>query len=119
VEFNSFGPAVGRLGSDSSRGAKVEAGGLSPPSPLTLTTAYTSYTRPTVPLTQQAIQGSSSLALFAAIFADDYRVSTVNFSLPLHPHRVNGLAGINHIAFGGFHVIATIMNRNLPGKRTL
>jgi len=39
VEFNSFGPAVGRLGSDSSRGAKVEAGGLSPlPPPLTLTT---------------------------------------------------------------------------------
>jgi len=41
VEFNSFGPAVGRLGSDSSGGwgganfAKVEAGGLSP---LTLTT---------------------------------------------------------------------------------
>ena len=37
MEFNSFGPAVGRLGSDSSRGgpnsAKVEAGGLSPPSP--------------------------------------------------------------------------------------
>jgi len=32
VEFNSFGPAVGRLGSDSSRGGgKVEAGGLSPP----------------------------------------------------------------------------------------
>jgi len=36
MEFNSFGPAVGRLGSDSSRGggpnsAKVEAGGLSPP----------------------------------------------------------------------------------------
>jgi len=31
VEFNSFGPAVGRLGSDFSRGAKVEAGGLSPP----------------------------------------------------------------------------------------
>jgi len=31
VEFNSFGPAVGRLGSDSSRGAQVEAGGLSPP----------------------------------------------------------------------------------------
>jgi len=30
MEFNSFGPAVGRLGSDSSRGpnsAKVEAGG--------------------------------------------------------------------------------------------
>jgi len=27
VEFNSFGPAVGRLGSDSSRGAQVEAGG--------------------------------------------------------------------------------------------
>jgi len=45
VEFNSFGPAVGRLGSDSSRGgansAKVEAGGLSPPSPLTLTTGPT------------------------------------------------------------------------------
>ena len=40
MEFNSFGPAVGRLGSDSSRGAKVEAGGLSPPSPLTLTTAH-------------------------------------------------------------------------------
>jgi len=44
VEFNSFGPAVGRLGSDSSRGgansAKVEAGGVSPPlAPLTLTTA--------------------------------------------------------------------------------
>jgi len=32
VEFNSFSPAVGRLGSDSSRGGKVEAGGLSPPS---------------------------------------------------------------------------------------
>jgi len=35
MEFNSFGPAVGRLGSDSSRGgpnsAKVEAGGLRPP----------------------------------------------------------------------------------------
>jgi len=31
MEFNSFGPAVGRLGSDSSRGGKVEAGGLSPP----------------------------------------------------------------------------------------
>ena len=43
MEFNSFGPAVGRLGSDSSRGGgKVEAGGLSPPpSPLTLTTAVT------------------------------------------------------------------------------
>ena len=27
MEFNSFGPAVGRLGSDSSRGAQVEAGG--------------------------------------------------------------------------------------------
>ena len=27
MEFNSFGPAVGRLGSDSSRGAEVEAGG--------------------------------------------------------------------------------------------
>jgi len=40
VEFNSFGPAVGRLGSDSSRGGgKVEAGGLSPLAPLTLTTA--------------------------------------------------------------------------------
>ena len=42
MEFNSFGPAVGRLGSDSSRGgansAKVEAGGLSPLAPLTLTT---------------------------------------------------------------------------------
>ena len=40
MEFNSFGPAVGRLGSDSSRGgansAKVEAGGAEPP--LTLTT---------------------------------------------------------------------------------
>ena len=39
MEFNSFGPAVGRLGSDSSRGgansAKVEAGGWAP---LTLTT---------------------------------------------------------------------------------
>ena len=31
VEFNSLGPAVGRLGSDSNRGAQVEAGGLSPP----------------------------------------------------------------------------------------
>jgi len=31
VEFNSFGPAVGRLGSDSSRGAQVEAGGAEPP----------------------------------------------------------------------------------------
>jgi len=35
VEFNSFGPAVGRLGSDSSRGgansAKVKAGGAEPP----------------------------------------------------------------------------------------
>jgi len=35
VEFNSFGPAVGRLGSDSSRGgansAKVEAEGAEPP----------------------------------------------------------------------------------------
>ena len=45
MEFNSLGPAVGRLGSDSSRvganSAKVEAGGLSPlPSPLTLTTGY-------------------------------------------------------------------------------
>jgi len=39
VEFNSFGPAVGRLGSDSSRGAKVEAGGAEPLlAPLTLTT---------------------------------------------------------------------------------
>ena len=42
MEFNSFGPAVGRLGSDSSRGpnsAKVEAGGLTPAlAPLTLTT---------------------------------------------------------------------------------
>ena len=36
MEFNSFGPAVGRLGSDSSRGAQVEAGGAEPP--LTLTT---------------------------------------------------------------------------------
>ena len=37
MEFNSFGPAVGRLGSDSSRGAKLRQsrsrGGLSPPSP--------------------------------------------------------------------------------------
>ena len=40
MEFNSFGPAVGRLGSDSSRGAKVEAGGLTPLAPLTLTTGY-------------------------------------------------------------------------------
>jgi len=39
AEFNSFGPAVDRLGSDSSRGAKVEAGGLSPLAPFTLTTA--------------------------------------------------------------------------------
>ena len=40
MEFNSFGPAVGRLGSDSSRGGgpKSKQGGLSPPSPLTLTT---------------------------------------------------------------------------------
>jgi len=38
--FNSFGPAVGRLGSDSNRGGgKVKAGGLSPLAPLTLTTA--------------------------------------------------------------------------------
>jgi len=41
-------------------------------------------------------QGESSLALLAAIFADDYRVSIVNFSLPVHPHRANGLAGINY-----------------------
>ena len=44
MEFNSFGPAVSRLGSDSSRGeansAKVEAGGAETPlAPLTLTTA--------------------------------------------------------------------------------
>ena len=40
MEFNSFGPAVGRLGSDSSRGPQVEAGGAEPPlAPLTLTTA--------------------------------------------------------------------------------
>jgi len=33
VEFNSFGPAVGRLGSDSSRGgAKSKQGGAEPPS---------------------------------------------------------------------------------------
>ena len=39
MEFNSFGPAVGRLGTDSSRGAKVEAGGAELPlTPLTLTT---------------------------------------------------------------------------------
>jgi len=39
MEFNSFGPAVGRLGSDSSRGAKLRQsrsrGGAEP---LTLTT---------------------------------------------------------------------------------
>ena len=37
MEFNSFGPAVGRLGSDSSRGAKLRQsrsrGGWDPPSP--------------------------------------------------------------------------------------
>ena len=41
MEFNSFGPAVGRLGSDSSRGAKLRQSrsrGAEPPSPLTLTT---------------------------------------------------------------------------------
>ena len=47
MEFNSFGPAVGRLGSDSSRGgAKLRQSrsrGAEPPpplAPLTLTTAY-------------------------------------------------------------------------------
>ena len=45
MEFNSFGPAVGRLGSDSSRGAKLRQSrsrGAEPPlTPLTLTTGYT------------------------------------------------------------------------------
>ena len=40
VEFNSFGPAVGRLGSDSGRGGKVEARSEPPLAPLTLTTDY-------------------------------------------------------------------------------
>jgi len=41
VEFNSFGPAVGRLGSDSNRGGAKSKQGAEPPSPppLTLTTA--------------------------------------------------------------------------------
>ena len=40
VEFNSFGPAVGRLGSDSSRGgpSRSRGGGSAPLAPLTLTT---------------------------------------------------------------------------------
>jgi len=39
VEFNSFGPAVGRLGSDSSRGGQSRSRGAQPPlAPLTLTT---------------------------------------------------------------------------------
>ena len=45
MEFNSFGPAVGRLGSDSSRGGgklrQSRSRGAEPPlAPLTLTTAY-------------------------------------------------------------------------------
>ena len=38
MELSSIGPAFSSLGSDSSRGAEVEAGGLSPLAPLTLTT---------------------------------------------------------------------------------
>ena len=51
MQFNSFGPAVGRLGSDSSRGAKLRQSrsrGAEPPPPipLTLTTACTVAQRP-------------------------------------------------------------------------
>ena len=48
MEFNSFGPALGRLGSDSSRGGPSRSRGAEPPlAPLTLTTGLASVSRAT------------------------------------------------------------------------
>jgi len=81
MEFNSFGAAVGRLGSDSSRGAKlrqIRSRGAEPPlAPLTLTTESEVSRRRLGPRPTLANSDSSSLA-----FARPINTGSTRLPLP-------------------------------------